>query len=233
MKKISLIIPIFNEEDNIRILYNEIQKTNVFNKLDEIICIDDCSTDNSKRELLELKTLNKKIKILFHEKNLGQSKCIYDAAQNTESDILITIDADCQNNPNDIEKLLNLYLLSDETSLVGGIRRNRKDDTIKKISSKIANFVRRLYLNDDCEDTGCSLKVFDKSLFLNLPFFDGIHRFLPALFKFQGSKNIFIDVDHRKRLKGISKYGFKNRFYKGIKDMIMVKTIIRELKSKL
>ena len=232
MNKISLIIPIYNEEENINLLYKEIENTDVFSKLNEIIYIDDCSNDSSKSEISKLKNINKKIKLFSHEKNLGQSRCLLTGANNTENDILITIDADCQNNPNDIGKLLNVYLSEKEIKLVGGIRRIRKDNIIKKISSKIANFVRRIYLNDECEDTGCSLKVFDRSLFIKLPFFDGIHRFLPALYKFKGSKNVFIDVDHRKRLNGISKYGFKNRFYQGIRDMLKVKRIIRELKSK-
>ena len=98
---------------------------------------------------------------------------------------------------------------------------------MKLISSKIANQFRSLILKDGCVDTGCSLKVFDKEIFLTFPFFDGIHRFLPSLFKGFGKNTLFIDVDHRPRISGISKYGTFDRLYKGILDIIRVKKIIR------
>ena len=119
------------------------------------------------------------------------------------------------------------YLSNKETKLVGGIRIKRKDNLIKKISSKIANNVRSKILKDNCQDTGCSLKVFDKEIFILFPYFDWIHRFLPALFTGYGYKTLFINVNHRKRKFGISKYGTMNRLFKGIRDIIRVKKIIR------
>ena len=104
--------------------------------------------------------------------------------------------------------------------------------SIKLISSNIANQIRSLILKDDCVDTGCSLKVFDKEIFLSFPFFDGLHRFLPALFKGFGKNTLFINVDHRPRISGISKYGTFDRLYKGILDIIRVKKIIRNNKTK-
>ena len=123
--------------------------------------------------------------------------------------------------------MLDLYFSNKKYSLVGGIRRNRKDNLLKLISSKIANQIRSLILKDDCVDTGCSLKVFDKNTFLTFPFFDGLHRFLPALFKGFGKSTLFVDVDHRPRISGVSKYRTIDRLYKGIIDIIRVKKIIK------
>ena len=105
---------------------------------------------------------------------------------------------------------------------------NRKDNLIKVLSSKVANYIRQLLLNDGCLDTGCSLKVFKKDIFLSFPYFDGMHRFLPALFKGYGHNTIFIEVNHRKRKYGISKYGTMNRLFKGIRDIIRIKKILKK-----
>ena len=116
--------------------------------------------------------------------------------------------------------------------MVCGIRKNRKDNIIKIISSKIANKIRSIILDDGCTDTGCSLKVFDKTIFLSLPFFDGLHRFLPALFKGYGKMNYFVNVHHRPRNSGISKYGTLDRLFKGIIDIIRVNRIIKNYNIK-
>ena len=123
-----------------------------------------------------------------------------------------------------------MYILNNDIQLVGGIRINRQDNTIKIISSKIANYIRKMILKDNCKDTGCSLKVFNKKIFLTFPYFDGIHRFLPALFIGFGYKTFFIDVNHRKRKYGVSKYGTINRLFKGIRDLYKVKKIIKNNK---
>ena len=112
--------------------------------------------------------------------------------------------------------------------MVGGIRKKRQDSFIKILSSKIANYIRSKILNDNCKDTGCSLKVFSKNIFLEFPYFDGIHRFLPALFKGYGHKTDFINVNHRVRKYGKSKYGTIDRLFRGIRDIIKVKNIINK-----
>ena len=112
--------------------------------------------------------------------------------------------------------------------LLGGLRLNRKDNLWKIVSSKIANRVRKTILQDDCLDTGCSLKIFFKKKYLEIPFFDGNHRFLPALFKGFGKNTLFMEVDHRSRIAGISKYGTLDRLFKGIYDLIKVKNIINK-----
>ena len=127
--------------------------------------------------------------------------------------------------------MFEIYQNDDELKLVSGIRFKRKDPYIKIISSKIANSIRRFILNDNNPDTGCSLKVFDKSIFLSFPFFNGLHRFIPALFNGSGYKTLNVNVDHRPRLYGISKYGTFGRLFRGIRDMIKVAKIIKSIKS--
>tara|TARA_Y100001970_G_C14049314_1_gene758055 strand:+ start:105 stop:803 length:699 start_codon:yes stop_codon:yes gene_type:complete len=227
MSKTTLIIPIYNEELNIKKLFEEIVLIDK-NIINNIIFIDDCSTDNSLEILEEISKDLSNVKILKHAKNMGQSKCLQTAIKYTENSIIITIDGDGQNNPKDIPKLLDAYLLHSDVFLVGGLRHNRKDNIIKIVSSKVANRVRSYILKDNCKDTGCSLKVFDRNIFLQLPFFDGIHRFLPALYKGYGKKTLFLNVDHRSRVYGKSKYGTFLRLFRGIKDLILVVKIIKD-----
>ena len=223
----SLIIPIFNEENNIIKLYNEIIiSLKNYNKY-EIIFVNDSSTDKSDEFLKELSKKDN-VQYFSNKTNKGQSFSIRKGINNSNYDIIVTLDGDCQNNPKDIPKLLKIYNSSENITLVGGIRHHRKDSFLKILSSKIANKFRSFILNDNCIDTGCSLKVFDKNIFLSLPFFDGIHRFLPALFKTFGKKNVFVNVDHRRRFSGQSKYGITRRMFKGIRDLIKVLIILKK-----
>ena len=226
MQNISLIIPIFNEEKNIDKLFNEILDTGVYEVVSEIIYVDDCSNDNSFKNIKLLEEKYTKVTILKHETNLGQSHCIRTAAEYSNKKELLTIDGDCQNNPKDIHKLIQAYYSDSNIFLVGGIRINRKDSLVKILSSKIANKIRMLILKDKCVDTGCSLKIFNREIFLSFPFFNGIHRFLPALFNGFGRKTNFINVDHRPRIHGNSKYGTFNRLVRGIADILKVIKIL-------
>ena len=221
----SLVIPLYNESKNIQFLLNEIT-TNLINyKNYEIILVNDASTDNTSKIINNLSINN--IKVINNTKNKGQSYSINEGIKKSSHNIIITLDGDGQNDPADIPKLYKIYTFSEDIKLIGGIRRNRKDNFTKIISSKIANFIRSRILNDECDDTGCALKVFDKKIFLSFPFFDGVHRFLPALFKGYGHKTLFVDVNHRKRNHGMSKYGTMNRLFVGIRDIIKVKQILK------
>lgn len=223
----SIVIPVYNEELNIIELFKNIQNLNLNKKKSEIIFIDDCSTDKSFTLLSELRKKNDII-LVQHKKNLGQSQAILSGIQRSKFDNILTIDGDGQNPPRDIIKLTEEYFKDSTLALLGGIRAKRKDNLIKIYSSKIANSVRKSFLQDDCTDTGCALKIFDKKIFLSFPFFNGIHRFLPALFKGYGHKTKFIDVGHLNRKHGYSKYNTTGRLFRGIKDMITVKNIIRK-----
>ncbi len=225
----SLVIPLFNEEKNIQPLLQEIEIYLQVYKEYEIVLIDDCSTDNTKNILLKLN--DKKIKIIRNKKNKGQSFSIREGVKNAFYQTVVTLDGDGQNDPRDIVKLLNIFFNNVEIKLVGGLRTKRKDNLIKILSSKIANNIRSFILKDNCKDTGCSLKVFSKKIFMDFPYFDGIHRFLPALFSGYGHKTFFVEVNHRYRKYGYSKYGTMNRLFKGIKDIIIVTKIIKKYKK--
>ncbi len=227
--KISIIIPVYNESKNIEILHNEITQSlpNFINY--EIIFVNDYSDDDSKIYLNQLRQY-KNVKIINNEFQSGQSKSIYNGIINSTYDIIVTLDGDCQNDPNDIEKLVVQFNLNSDLKLVAGIREKRKDKIIKIISSRIANYVRDLFLNDGCPDTGCGLKVFDKNIFLSFDFFNGIHRFLPALYLGFGHNVKYIKVNHRNREFGKSKYGTIMRLVDGIKHIFLVKKMISKNK---
>ncbi len=230
----SIVIPLFNEEKNIKNLIDEIyyfleKKTYDY----EIVLVNDGSTDETKKIIEEIKNKNPdKIKLLKNSKNCGQSFSLINGINKSKFDTIISLDGDGQNNPKDIPRLIKKYISNKDVSLVGGIRVNRKDSFIKKISSVIANKIRIFFLNDGCLDTGCSLKIFEKKTFLLFPKFNGIHRFLPALFKGYGKKTMYIEVDHRLRKHGISKYGTISRMLKGIIDIIRVLLIIKKYNKK-
>ena len=224
----SIIIPLFNEEKNIASLINEVLYSLKNYKDYEVILIDDASTDKTLKIIKSLRS--NCLKILTNSKNQGQSFSLNKGIKNSLNNIIITLDGDGQNDPKDIPNLLKKYISNNDIKLVGGIRRKRQDSIIKILSSRIANYVRRKILDDGCKDTGCSLKVFDREIFLKFPFFNGIHRFLPALFKGYGHKTIFINVNHRKRKYGISNYGTLNRMFSGIRDIYKVYKILKKMR---
>ena len=226
----SIVIPVFNEENNIITLIKEIKSSLKFYNEYELIFVNDFSTDNTLR-VLEKEKKNFNFKIINNKFNQGQSFSILNGIKNSNYNTIITLDGDGQNNPKDIPILLEFYNKTKDASLVGGIRYKRRDNIIKIISSRLANFIRSNFLNDNCKDTGCSLKVFDKNIFLKFEYFDGIHRFIPALFKGFGYNTYFLNVDHRKRKYGTSKYGTFLRLVNGIRDMIKVKIMIDKNKN--
>ena len=226
----TLVIPVFNEQDNLVSLIKEI-KTALANYINfELIFVNDFSSDNTLK-ILEKEKKNFNFKIINNQLNLGQSYSILSGIKQSKYNIIVTLDGDGQNNPYDIPKLLEFYNKSNDVYLVGGIRSKRKDNLIKIISSRIANYVRSKFLEDGCTDTGCSLKVFDKNIFLQFEYFNGIHRFLPALFNGFGYRTFFLSVDHRKRKYGKSKYGTFLRLFNGLRDMIKVKNMINKNKK--
>ena len=157
----SIVIPVFNEENNIITLIKEIKSSLKFYNEYELIFVNDFSTDNTLR-VLEKEKKNFNFKIINNKFNQGQSFSILNGIKNSNYNTIITLDGDGQNNPKDIPILLEFYNKTKDASLVGGIRHKRRDNIIKIISSRLANFIRSNFLKDNCKDTGCSLKVFDK-----------------------------------------------------------------------
>ena len=220
-KYINIIIPCYNEEKNILKLYGELKKNldNLF--LDyKIIYVDDNSSDFSSNIFKDLNIKDNKIVIIKNIKRMGQSFSIHRGFEICDSEFFFTIDGDGQNDPNDFRKFLEY--IDKNYDLVYGIRINRKDTFIKKISSKIANKIRSFILQDQCVDTGCGLKLFKSNSFKRIKFFNGYHRFFPALFKAKKFHIIGINVDHRFRYRGVSNYGVIKRGFKGTIDLIRV-----------
>lgn len=224
---ISVIIPVFNERDNINKLAKELNEVSKTIPITEIIFIDDASTDGSIEVLVEIKKIMFNTRVLHHKKRLGQSAALFTGINSAKNKIIVTLDGDGQNPPNDIKILWNSYINykkdnTYEDFLILGQRLKRMDSFIKKFTSKIANNIRSFFLNDKTKDTGCSLKLFPKDLFLRLPYFNHMHRFLPALMLRASANIIPVEVSHRKREFGMSKYGTINRAIVGIVDLFGV-----------
>ena len=223
---LSVVIPVCNEEESIGTLINEITHALSGQYQHEIIVIDDGSTDNTLEVLLKIKQDLPTLRIIKHLKNSGQSTAVRTGVQHAKSAWIATLDGDGQNDPADIPNLYNELINnqnSDPWLVVAGYRKKRKDTWLKRISSKYANGIRDKLLRDGTPDTGCGLKVFARDSFLALPYFDHMHRYIPALFQRQGGRVVSIEVNHRHRLQGTSKYGFHNRLWVSIVDILGVR----------
>jgi len=220
---LSVVIPAYNEAESIPLLVNEVCEC-LDAALDyELIVVDDCSSDATREVLLASRRQHPRLRVLHHGSRSGQSAAICSGVQAARAPLIATLDGDGQNDPVDI---MNLYRAmqraSNDLLLVAGYRRQRRDTWLKRISSRIANKVRAAILVDATPDTGCGLKVFARATFLALPQFDHMHRFLPALVRRLGGTVQSIDVRHRPRELGKSKYGLHNRLWVGIVDLLGV-----------
>ena len=191
--------------------------------------VNDASKDTTASELKKQKEAISNLTIVTHSKNYGQSAAIVSGARHARYDWLITLDGDGQNDPQDIIKIVGTLsaLANDKPYLVVGNRKKRRDNLLKRFSSRLANHVRKSLLHDDCLDTGCSLKCFPRDVFLQLPHFKNLHRYLPALFKRQGISIVNIPVNHRPRTRGYSKYGINNRLWVGIIDILGMRWLMK------
>lgn len=218
---LSVVIPVYNEADNVETLFQEIMDSLAKTAHTyEIVFVDDGSQDRTLERLQELKKLHPEhLIVVAHRKNFGQSAGLISGAKAARNSWIVTLDGDGQNDPADIALLFNELQKAKKNTVIFGNRRQRNDSTIRKLSSRIGNGVRQWLLKDNCSDTGCSLKLFPRDVFLELPRFDHMHRFLPALFKRAGFEIINVPVNHRPRLHGVSKYGIKNRLWTGIVDL--------------
>ncbi|MDR2801291.1 MAG: glycosyltransferase family 2 protein [Desulfovibrio sp.] len=220
--EVSLIVPVYNEEDNIAPLTAEIKAAMARqSRLWELIFVDDGSGDQSLARIKAEAAADRRLRYLALAENSGQSAALFTGFMEAEGAILVTLDADLQNDPADIPRLLDLF--GRDNDMVIGVRRRRQDSVIKKMSSRFANAVRNRLTSEDVSDTGCSLKVMRASMVARLPAFRGMHRFLPTLMKLLEAKVAESPVNHRPRVRGFSKYGVWDRAFSGFCDLLAVR----------
>lgn len=220
--EISVVVPVFDEEGAAPDLAREIAAA--FRGRDyEMVFVDDRSRDGTLAALTALKAELPQLRVLSHRANSGQSRAIRTGVLAARGDIVVTLDGDGQNDPADGPKLVDaLRVGPPELALVGGERVKRQDSQAKKIASRFGNGVRKRLLKDVANDTGCGLKAFRREAFLRLPYFDHIHRYIPALMLREGYKVAFLPVNHRHRQTGQSKYTNLGRLWASLSDLLGV-----------
>ncbi len=215
--ELSVVIPVFNEQDNLPPLFEELEPLlRSLGRPFEVICVDDRSTDDS---LLVLRRLQKDrpcLRIIRHSVNCGESAGQATGFEHARGDIIVTMDADQQNDPADIPELLKA--LDADTAAVCGVRRKREDGLVRRMSSRIANAFRNTITGDKITDAGCTFRALRRNALRELPVFNGLHRFLPTILRMQGYKVKELPVNHRPRTRGKAKYGVGNRMWRGIRD---------------
>jgi glycosyltransferase involved in cell wall biosynthesis len=217
--QVSVVVPVFNEAGAAPDLAREIAGAFAGQTV-EILFVDDCSRDDTRERLAALKSEIPTLRLLAHSANSGQSRAVRTGVLAARGDIIVTLDGDGQNDPADAPKLVDaLRAGPPDLALVGGERVKRQDNAAKKIASRIGNGVRRRLLRDTANDTGCGLKAFRREAFLRLPYFDHIHRFLPALMLREGYTTLFLPVGHRPRTSGASKYTNLGRLWASASDL--------------
>ncbi len=228
---VSVVVPVRNEADNIAPLIAEIAAALDGRWAYEIVYVNDGSTDATAERLAAEKKVRANLRVLRHEKSSGQSAAVRSGVRGARGAVVATLDGDGQNNPAFLpELILALQRGGAQIGLVAGQRVGRKDTGFKKLQSRVANGVRNAILKDGTRDTGCGLKAFRRDVFLMMPYFDGLHRFLPALMRREGYGIAYVDVIDRPRHSGVSNYGFFDRLWIGIMDLFGVWWLIRRKK---
>lgn len=226
----TIVLPAYNEEESIGPLLREIRREIGTLPVREVLVVDDGSTDaTAERAAAEVGGLPS-LRVIRHGRRQGQSRALLTGIRAASNELIITLDADGQNDPADFHKLFEKYSsgkLTNSRVMIAGQREKRHDTIVRRLSSRIANRVRSRLLHDNVRDTGCSLKMFRRDDFLNLPFFDHIHRFVPALMKSSGVSIVLVDVGHRPRRAGLSKYGLWDRLWVGMHDLIGVRWLMK------
>jgi dolichol-phosphate mannosyltransferase len=228
---VSIVVPVRNEADNIAPLIAEIAAALDGRWAYEIIYVNDGSTDATAERLAAAMKERANLRQLRHEKSSGQSAAVRSGVRAARGAIVATLDGDGQNNPAFLPDLIAAIEKGGaKVGLVAGQRIGRKDTGFKKLQSRVANAVRKAILKDGTRDTGCGLKAFRRDVFLMMPYFDGLHRFLPALMRREGFDIAYVDVIDRPRHSGVSNYGFFDRLWIGIMDLAGVWWLIRRKK---
>ncbi len=220
--RLSVVVPVMNEEGNVKTLLEEILATLRGRESFEVLFVDDHSTDGTLNTLKALKEDAPELRVIAHDKNCGQSAAVRSGVIEARGVLIATLDGDGQNNPADIPKLLKHYARPgrpENERMVAGQREKRQDTLSKRVASRIGNGVRGWLLKDGTRDTGCGLKLFEREAFLRLPYFDHMHRFLPALMLREGYVISHVDVGHRARQSGTSKYNNLQRGWVSLSDL--------------
>lgn len=233
MLKISIVIPARNEAQNILGLLDEIEAAMAGRRDFEVIVVDDGSTDGMGPMLQQRAGSMPHLRALLHERSAGQSAAVHSGVLSARGEIICTLDGDGQNPPSDLPALFAPLLdpANDAVGLVAGQRKKRQDSWSKRAASRFANAIRGWLLKDGTRDTGCGLKAFRRDAFLRLPYFDHMHRYLPALFARDGWGVMLVDVGHRPRGAGRSNYSNLQRGFVGVVDLFGVMWLIRRKKK--
>ena len=228
---VSIVVPVRNEAENVAPLVAEIAAAIEGRWIFEIIYVNDGSTDATAERLAAAVRKRANLRQIRHATSTGQSAAIRSGVRAARGAIVATLDGDGQNNPAFLpELILAIEKGGERVGLAAGQRVGRKDTGFKKIQSRVANGVRSAILRDGTRDTGCGLKAFRREVFLTLPYFDGLHRFLPALVRREGYEIAYVDVIDRPRHSGVSNYGFFDRVWIGVMDLAGVWWLIRRKK---
>jgi dolichol-phosphate mannosyltransferase len=228
--RISVVVPARNEAGNIAPLVEEIGQALAALTPNEIIYVNDGSRDDTEAELKSLMKIHRCLRQIRHEVSCGQSAAVRSGVAAARAPIVVTLDGDGQNDPAFLPALVAALERDPTVGLVAGQRVGRKATGFKRLQSRIANAARKAILRDGTRDTGCGLKAFRREVFLALPYFDALHRFLPALVRREGYRVAYVDVVDRPRLHGVSNYGLWDRLWVGILDLAGVWWLIRRRK---
>ncbi len=225
--RLSILIPAHNEADNILPLLAEIDAVLTRPGLApflpaEVIVIDDGSTDAMPGQLREARAANPRLRVLRHDRRSGQSAAVQSGARAARGEWIATLDGDGQNDPADLERLAAALSANADLAFASGLRQKRRDSLSRRLASRLANKLRQSVLRDDCTDSACGLKIFRRDAFLALPGFDGMHRFMPALFLSYGYRGVYVPINHRPRQRGVSKVTNAGRALVGITDLFGV-----------
>jgi glycosyltransferase involved in cell wall biosynthesis len=222
---VSVVVPVYNERDNLAPLLDEIRAALApTGRSFEVLFVDDGSTDGSGALLAGLRQSDPAVRVIALRRNAGQSAALDAGFHRARGRVLVTLDADLQNDPADIPRLLAAL---DGCDAVAGVRVRRRDPLVRRLSSRVANYVRNRLSDETIADTGCSLKAFRRDALDRLRPFDGMHRFLPTLLRMEGCRVTELPVGHRPRVHGTSKYGVGNRLVPSFVDLLAVRWMKR------